>query len=327
MSSASIADNPPRHDLTDQGVTDTPNQPIAFGSSDAPGAPLHSVGPAEDPVDEEGTVQFQGPARPGVPDVNRAINVARKFVRQAAHKSARDATRAAIVSQVAGGLGAALNKVVAPGNNYGPPHFVDEGVQIMGDGYTQAAHQGVMDAADDFDWSDDDLDQNAVDQVDASPDKSFQKWGLIAGMVGLVRAASLHSKVQSAAEAQRPFLTGLLQDGMTTDDPQSLSWRFSLFGGTIVPIYEQGYGAMGGADGRIGIWHSSGDAHVCGYCSERDGQEYPEDQVGLYPGDGDFGEACDGGPNCRCWLEWVYPGETGQVAAGVQVDLQKFYGG
>ena len=57
------------------------------------------------------------------------------------------------------------------------------------------------------------------------------------------------------------------------------------------------------------IWHNNGD-DPCELCAERDGEEYTADTLPCWPGDGGFGEFCDGAANCRCSLEYTEGDES-----------------
>jgi len=55
---------------------------------------------------------------------------------------------------------------------------------------------------------------------------------------------------------------------------------------------------------QVIIWHATDD-EACDLCADRDGEEYTLDTLPCWPGDGGFGEFCDGAANCRCTLEYV----------------------
>ena len=54
------------------------------------------------------------------------------------------------------------------------------------------------------------------------------------------------------------------------------------------------------------IWHATSE-EPCDLCDERDGEEYTLETLPCWPGDGGFGEFCDGAANCKCYLEYVEP--------------------
>jgi hypothetical protein len=51
------------------------------------------------------------------------------------------------------------------------------------------------------------------------------------------------------------------------------------------------------------VWQSEADDHVCEDCENLDGEEFYLDEVPFWPGEGDFGENTECGPNCRCKLD------------------------
>lgn len=70
------------------------------------------------------------------------------------------------------------------------------------------------------------------------------------------------------------------------------------------PVYEAGFGNGAAQQGEItqATWHTQEDGVVCELCDGRDGQVWIGDDPHPYPGEGGYGEVCDGGPNCRCEL-------------------------
>lgn len=86
--------------------------------------------------------------------------------------------------------------------------------------------------------------------------------------------------------------------GMTAE---AISSRADLYGGGVWAGFQRGRAASAGKEATI-TWHAEGDEATCQLCGDRDGEEYTEDTLPGFPGEGDFGEICDGGPNCRCWL-------------------------
>ena len=55
------------------------------------------------------------------------------------------------------------------------------------------------------------------------------------------------------------------------------------------------------------VWHASDESKdgPCDLCAERDGEIYTMDTLPCWPGDGGFGEFCDGAANCNCYLEYT----------------------
>jgi hypothetical protein len=85
----------------------------------------------------------------------------------------------------------------------------------------------------------------------------------------------------------------------------------------VNPAYDNGtcdaLVSENGADAVTITWMAEGD-NPCGLCADKDGQDYSPDALPGFPGDGDFGELCKGGPNCHCGLD--YSGPTGQSYFG-----------
>ena len=66
---------------------------------------------------------------------------------------------------------------------------------------------------------------------------------------------------------------------------------------------EEDTGASDTAPRQAIIWHTNSD-NPCELCAERDGETYTIDTLPCWPGDGGFGEFCDGAANCNCTLEY-----------------------
>jgi hypothetical protein len=119
------------------------------------------------------------------------------------------------------------------------------------------------------------------------------------------------------AERQSGYLSGLLQDILAAfgmkDWLDNLSSRLDLYAAQVRSAYEQGYGTTYAAmnpDGVIYTWYVTSDK-PCKLCLNRDGQQFTEDQLPGFPGQGGFGDAtisgaelhlCMGGVNCKCYL-------------------------
>jgi 8-oxo-dGTP pyrophosphatase MutT (NUDIX family) len=135
------------------------------------------------------------------------------------------------------------------------------------------------------------------------------------------------------------------KDGDVSDD------RIALYSGLAHTVYEQAFGkavhsaasqglvsavgsslvskSTGGSDPvhaddlRL-IWHKRDD-EACDLCTERNGHVYKSlaDLPG-WPGEGTFGQLCEGGPQCRCWVEYQNGNELSQAkAAAVRPLLAK----
>ena len=94
--------------------------------------------------------------------------------------------------------------------------------------------------------------------------------------------------------------------GMTAE---AIASRADLYGGRSHTAFEAGKADAAQADATI-TWHTSDDDKTCDLCASRDGETYTEDTLPGYPGDGEFGDICEGGPNCRCYLTYESGEET-----------------
>ena len=63
------------------------------------------------------------------------------------------------------------------------------------------------------------------------------------------------------------------------------------------------------APSSVIIWHTESD-NPCDLCAERDGEMYTIDTLPCWPGDGGFGEFCEGAANCNCVLEYADPADV-----------------
>ena len=144
---------------------------------------------------------------------------------------------------------------------------------------------------------------------DAYPDVpdwvDFQDWGDEA-------ASQATEKTGGWLDALGAALIGGAVSGALFD-----AWMGSYAASANV-LYEQGFGAGAGAQGMVtqATWHATGDEADCDLCDARNGQTWLGDEEHPYPGEGYFGDVCEGGPNCRCelWYEIVPADETSDTA-------------
>jgi len=98
------------------------------------------------------------------------------------------------------------------------------------------------------------------------------------------------------------FVGGLISDAM-------INSQLGQYAATLNPMYEQGFAAGVANQGTItsAEWHTEKDREVCELCDGRDGRIWLGDEAHPYPGEGYYGESCEGGPNCRCelWYDLV----------------------
>lgn len=133
-------------------------------------------------------------------------------------------------------------------------------------------------------------------------------------------SATWEAWLDDRAAAQRDYVTGFLQDvlaGALSDD--AIDARLNLYAGTLTGAYEAGYASgvvdtvADGDDEAVQLtWYTSGDTNVCALCAERDGKSYTLAELldEGFPGDGDFGDRCEGGPNCRCVVVYETTGKA-----------------
>ena len=164
---------------------------------------------------------------------------------------------------------------------------------------------------------------SAVAELQAAYQKALEGGGKAEYEGYELTAEDINIALQYAVQ-QRQYLAGLAEDvmGMATseagepmlDEGQaaSLRNRLGLYASTAYARWEEGrlhgYKARTGDTSPRITWHTVGDSNVCELCAERDGRVYKEEDLPGFPGDGGFGDLCEGAVNCRCFLSWS-PGE------------------
>jgi 8-oxo-dGTP pyrophosphatase MutT (NUDIX family) len=172
---------------------------------------------------------------------------------------------------------------------------LNEGVQHLATGYRQVMRAAAGDARRDHG-----ITGVRKDDGEGDDDSGFDDL-----------SSYVDSEASSRAESQRPFLMGLFKDLATGGAlaQSRLSSRLDLYGRTLVGAYNIAYGRTLQADGSYQIvWHLGASEH-CGACIARDGITYTFHSLPGWPGDGDFGDVCLGGPNCKCSLEYIKEGD------------------
>jgi len=185
-------------------------------------------------------------------------------------KAARDAAVAAIAAAVASKLGDLTRQVKQ--EKISTVSFVDTATDTMQGGYTDAYVTGATDYDPDYELDDED-----------------------------------ERNIEKRAQAQHPFLQGLAKDVLAGLAAEELNSRLNTYGATMNAAYEEGFAqaVKDAVEDATIIWHATLDESCCEKCGDRDGEEYTFETLPGYPGDGGFGDLCDGGPNCRCTLEYV----------------------
>jgi len=188
----------------------------------------------------------------------------------AKRRARRDVALDPIRQKTTATVGALANQVAA--GTLGADAFTSSARDVMADGYSDAYGAGSAHAAED-------LKGDAEDDWD---DESATR-----------------------ADAQRPYLADFAAAILAGLAGTEIADRAGLYGDTMTGAYEEGYGttASDTLDNPLITWHL-GDADHCALCEERDGEQYTPDELPGWPGDGDFGDVCEGGPRCACWLEY-----------------------
>lgn len=225
-----------------------------------------------------------GKLRAGV-EPRVALADARKVVGAQGRQRKRTAALVPIVGAVAGKLGAAARPLATDSEDQAS--FLRDALETMREGYEDAYEAGAVDAA------------GAGFTLDAAA---------LAALVALV-------------DRQAGYLTGLAQDisgGALSED--ELAARLDQYGATAQVPYEMGYGdgvasTVGDGEHLEIEWVATAD-DPCPLCEERNGTIYlSDDDLPGVPGDGDFGELCEGAFNCRCVLVYtMVPDEDGGAA-------------
>lgn len=106
-------------------------------------------------------------------------------------------------------------------------------------------------------------------------------------------------------EKQRQWLDGLVQKALADPD-KKLKGRIGLYADTLHAAYNKAYAEAAKASGESWnvTWHL-GEADHCQPCLDLDGRTFTLADLPGYPGDSGFGDVCEGGPRCKCSLEFT----------------------
>lgn len=281
---------PPAHDALEEALEDEGEEPppvllaaqlaevSALGNYLRHGKPLEQFRPAfltPALVRAAATAITELGHRPGVRLVKRKLALARRQERERALAP----IRRRLIAQLRSHLHQAAGKKAAG------PHTVDTLVALLRAGYGDAFAAGRREAG-----------------AAPKPSAFWEDW------------------LDSRAEDQRAYVTGFLQDVLAaalSDD--ALDARLGLYAGTLTGAYEAGYASgvvdevgEGDEDAVQLTWYTSGDDNVCDLCAARDGQSFSLADLldEGFPGDGGFGDRCEGGPNCRCVVVYETTGKA-----------------
>lgn len=180
----------------------------------------------------------------------------------------RDASLNPIVARVREQLVALAQEHLPTVAKVSPLSLSDQAKKLIQQAYIEAYQVGFDDSgADEGDW-----DPEAAQAV--ADGQSSGLADLLLGLAGALLAGELS---QAMADA-----------------------RMGQYAATLNPVYEQGFASGVTAQGQVSTatWHSEQDAEVCALCDERDGTVWYGDEDHPYPGEGTFGEVCEGAMNC-----------------------------
>lgn len=199
------------------------------------------------------------------------------------------------------------------------PQFISGGVDALKDGIAAGYRIGASHALSDRGHPGHRLSKAESDDAE---EESYDE---------LLAAVSSYWDKQAAdaVERQRPYLERFARDLLGTlavvGGAGLLGARLDLYSKTVMSAYERSYAVTGDAasqvdasvsgdspvtlaDGtvvepgtQIITWNSTND-EACGLCSDRNGEQYTMETLPGFPGDGGFGDLCEGGPNCLCFL-------------------------
>ncbi len=113
------------------------------------------------------------------------------------------------------------------------------------------------------------------------------------------------------AQTQGCWFTNVMKSVMTGSSFGAMSSQIHLYGKQLDLNYEQAYGAttLSRNPAQVITWHTDG-GEICDLCEPRDGAQYTLDTLPGFPGDGGFGDLCEGAMNCKCTLTYKTPTGT-----------------
>lgn len=198
--------------------------------------------------------------------INRALQRLNK--QDSGKRAHRDAVIAALTAAAVTALGKLAKQVRE--EKLAPITFVDQATSTLGQGYDSAFSAGA----------------NQYDD-------------------GYEITASDAEAMASRAQAQHGFLQGFATAILAGITPAAMSQRVGSYAATMNAAYEQGYATavVAGDPEAVATWSAAADA--CDLCIDRDEVEYTVETLPGWPGDGGFGDLCEGGPFCRCELNWT----------------------
>ena len=149
----------------------------------------------------------------------------------------------------------------------------------------------------------------------------------------------IDGQAQDAAEAQRGYFTGLLQDIMGGLSVGMTTARLGLYAATLRTQYNVAYGTtaiQANPDSYL-LWELGSNEFHCQPCLNRAGKTFTLDTLPGWPGDGGFGgggiggsgagidgaagqqNICAGGPRCHCSVSLVQGGQVLSTGTNTQL--------
>lgn len=197
--------------------------------------------------------------------------------------------------------------------------FVAGARTVLHSAYRDAAHNGGKQAHPKF-TPDNSLDQAMVGRAEAQV-PFLGQW-----------ADRLMGTQQTEAAKPVPAPPIDTEDDGMSDD--AIDNRAGMYGNTVRAAFFAGMvmaaGSLAKGSGSKGQTAQAAEPTFqweggdCALCSARDGETYSESDLPGLPGEGDFGELCEGGPNCNCNLTILNPvSEAGRLKSA----WSKFVGG
>jgi 8-oxo-dGTP pyrophosphatase MutT (NUDIX family) len=190
--------------------------------------------------------------------------------------------------------------------------FVDSASKVLRDAYVQAYVAGHKHAV-------------AAKQAGSMDDPEFDDL-----------PPDVQDDIQNDVDRQHGFLQGLTQDLVAGLAGAALTARMAQYAASVIGPYEEGYqdGAIlaltpddqtatdaSESGGIMATWVVTSE-DPCALCEEKNGQVWPAEEAPM-PGDGDFGEQCEGAMNCRCILEYDYvPTDDSSSVANPAADFE-----
>lgn len=246
------------------------------------------------------------PVMDGIEAVTKARDSVYKLAKARAGKGTADREAAIehVQSRVASQLRALCDNV--ENGKLSTADFLGQSTELMRSGIRAGLQAGA---------------QAAVDQARAekvTKDDGDESDGFNDALdTGTAYSDYLDEVASQEADRQSGYLSGLLQDILAAfgmkDWLDNLGSRLDLYAAQVRSAYEQGYGTTYAAmnpDGVIYTWYVT-SSKPCKLCAGRDGQQFTEDQLPGFPGQGGFGpedipgaelHLCMGGVNCKCYL-------------------------